>query len=235
MERGSSLWLGPLRGPVRILMIAFVAATLLIWAWLVVNRLLSGDASPGMHEMIRPAGLPIVQAMLIALFGAILFGSIYLSDTRGAIEGEPHGFFDILSLVTSRMAMIMVALIVLIMFYEVVSRYVFLKPTLWANELSLWIAAFVGALLALKVMGFEGVAAGMLAGGGATAIVFGFAFRQIGENLLAGLFLVFSRPFRIGDLIQSGGLPEGTVEALDLRNTHIRTTDGRDIFIPNPA
>ena len=143
MERGSSLWLGPLRGPVRILMIAFVAATLLIWAWLVVNRILSGGTSAGMHEMIRPAGLPVVQAMLIALFGAILFASIYLSDTRGAIEGEPHGFFDILSLVTSRMAMIMVALIVLIMFYEVVSRYVFLKTTLWANELSLWIAAFV--------------------------------------------------------------------------------------------
>ncbi len=29
------------------------------------------------------------------------------------------------------------------MFYEVISRYVFDKPTLWANELSLWIAAFV--------------------------------------------------------------------------------------------
>lgn len=101
------------------------------------------------------------------------------------------------------------------------------------SKLPLWIAAFIGALLALNAMGFEGVAAGLLAGGGATAIVFGFAFRQIGENLLAGLFLVFSRPFRIGDLIQSGDLPEGTVEALDLRNTHIRTADGRDVFIPN--
>ena len=36
----------------------------------------------------------------------------------------------------------MIAMIVIVMFYEVVSRYVFSRPTLWANELSLWIAAF---------------------------------------------------------------------------------------------
>ncbi|WP_254695423.1 TRAP transporter small permease subunit [Oceanicola sp. D3] len=137
-----SVWLGSLRGPVRMAAIGFTAATLLIWLWLVVNNLISEDAY-GMHEMIRPAGKPIVWAMLGSLLGAILFGSIYLSDFIGAIEDKPGGFFDILSLVTSRMAMIMIALIVIVMFYEVVSRYVFSRPTLWANELSLWIAGVV--------------------------------------------------------------------------------------------
>jgi TRAP-type C4-dicarboxylate transport system permease small subunit len=30
-----------------------------------------------------------------------------------------------------------------VMFYEVVARYVFNSPTLWANELALWVAAFL--------------------------------------------------------------------------------------------
>ncbi|MEX2630613.1 MAG: mechanosensitive ion channel domain-containing protein [Tistlia sp.] len=101
------------------------------------------------------------------------------------------------------------------------------------GQLPIWVMSLVGLAAAADIVGLEGLAAGLLAGGGATAIILGFAFRSIGENLLAGLFLVFSRPFRIGDLIQSGPLPEGTVRAVDLRNTHIRDANGRDIFIPN--
>lgn len=137
-----SVWLGPLRGPVRLIAIAFTGLVALIFLWLIVNRFLSEDAL-GMHEMIRPAGRPLVLVMLLAIAGSIFFSALYLSDTRGAIEIEPDGIFDIISLVCSRIAMIMVALIVIVMFYEVVSRYVFAKPTLWANELSLWIASFV--------------------------------------------------------------------------------------------
>lgn len=96
-----------------------------------------------------------------------------------------------------------------------------------------WIFAAVGLIVATDYLGLEGLATGLLAGGGATAIILGFAFREVGENFLAGIFLVFSRPFRVGDLIQSGELSEGSVKSVDLRNTHIRTTDGRDIFIPN--
>lgn len=141
MER-ESLWLGPLRGPVRLLMIGFAGVTATLFAWFVINRLFSGDAI-GMHEMIRPAGRPLVALMLISIAGSLLFTALFLSDRKGAIEPVPNGFFDILSLVTSRIAMIGILLIVVVMFYEVVARYVFEAPTLWANELSLWIAAIV--------------------------------------------------------------------------------------------
>ncbi len=137
-----SVWLGGLRQPVRLLMLASTGALALLYSWLVISAMISEDAI-GMHEMIRPTGRPLVWATLTAFGASILFSSLYLSDFRGAIEIEPHGFFDILSLITSRMAMILTALIVIVMFYEVVSRYVFSRPTLWANELSLWIAAFV--------------------------------------------------------------------------------------------
>ena len=137
-----SVWLGRYRGPVRTAAITFTAIAGLIWLWLIGNNILFDDAY-GMHEMIRPQGKPIVWAMLASLLLSIVTVSIYLSDFIGAIEDKPGGFFDVLSLVTSRMAMIMIALIVLVMFYEVVARYVFLSPTLWANELSLWIAGVV--------------------------------------------------------------------------------------------
>ncbi|MBC6437276.1 MAG: TRAP transporter small permease [Rhodobacteraceae bacterium] len=137
-----SLWLGVLKRPVKKAMIAFGSATAILFVFFVGGQFISSE-SIGMHEMIRPMGRPIVWAMLISITGVLLFASLYLSDDKGAIEITPTGFFDIVSLVCSRLAMIATALIVIIMFYEVVSRYVFSRPTLWANELSLWIAGFV--------------------------------------------------------------------------------------------
>lgn len=95
-----------------------------------------------------------------------------------------------------------------------------------------WIFGIAGFLFALKILGLNGIATSILASGGVTAIILGFAFRDIGENILAGFFLAFSRPFKVGDLIRSEGL-EGRVKSVDLRNTNIRTGDGCDIFIPS--
>ena len=109
-----------------------------------------------------------------------------------------------------------------------------LTPThqLFFRRLVVWLAVVFGLALALNFLGLSGVAAGLLAGGGLSAVVLGFAFRQIGENLLSGLFLAFSRPFNVDDFIEADGY-EGTVRKIELRHTHIRTADGRDIFIPN--
>ena len=101
------------------------------------------------------------------------------------------------------------------------------------TRLPAWVFGFVGVVVATDFLGLESIATGLLAGGGATAIIVGFAFRQIGENFLAGLFLAFSRPFHLGDLIQSGDQPEGTVKAVNMRSTHVRSADGRDLYIPN--
>ncbi len=148
---GDGVWLGFLRGPIRVLMILFCALAVLTAAWLIFAGMFMGSEI-GMHEMLRPQGLPLVWLMLGSILGALLFSSLYLSDFKGAIEYEPDGFFDILSLVCSRMAMIAIAVVVLVMFYEVVARYVFNKPTLWANELALWIAGFIFLLAGLYAM-----------------------------------------------------------------------------------
>lgn len=102
----------------------------------------------------------------------------------------------------------------------------------YVRRLVMWAIRVLGVLFALSVMGFKGLAASMLATGGVVAIVLGFAFREIGENLLAGIFLNFSRPFEVGDLIKSGDLT-GTVRAVDIRSVHIRTADACDVFVPS--
>ena len=102
----------------------------------------------------------------------------------------------------------------------------------YVRRLVMWSIRLLGVLFALSVMGFKGLAASMLATGGVVAIVLGFAFREIGENLLAGIFLNFSRPFEVGDLIKSGDLT-GTVRASDVRSVHIRTFDACDVFVPS--
>ena len=103
---------------------------------------------------------------------------------------------------------------------------------LYVRRLVMWTIRILGMLFALSVMGFKGLAASMLATGGVVAIVLGFAFREIGENLLAGIFLNFSRPFEVGDLIKSGDLT-GSVRAIDVRSVHIRTADACDVFVPS--
>jgi TRAP-type C4-dicarboxylate transport system permease small subunit len=56
------------------------------------------------------------------------------------VEHERTGPVDLVTWGFSRVAMWAPAFIVAIIFYEVVMRYVFERPTLWVNEMSLWIA-----------------------------------------------------------------------------------------------
>lgn len=87
-------------------------------------------------------------------------------------------------------------------------------------------------MMALEVAGLRGVATGILTAAGGAAIILGFAFQDIGKNFLAGIILAFNRPFGVDDTIMVDN-HFGKVKALNFRYTHIKTTDGRDIYIPN--
>ena len=87
-------------------------------------------------------------------------------------------------------------------------------------------------LLALQAAGLSGIATGILTAAGGAAIVLGFAFQDIGKNFLAGIILAFNRPFNINDTIKIDDI-FGKVKALNFRYSHIKTFDGRDIYIPN--
>ena len=104
---------------------------------------------PQFKEMVTSS--TFAASLIVAAITMLAIG-IYLSDFRGMIETKADGVFDIISLILSRVAMVLIALIVCVMFFEVIARYVFNKPTLWANELSLWIAGFVFLFAGLYAM-----------------------------------------------------------------------------------
>ena len=61
----------------------------------------------------------------------------------------------------------------------------------------------VGILFFLAIVGKSGVVGSILGVAGVSAFVIGFAFKDIGENFLAGIIMAFKRPFRLGDVIET--------------------------------
>jgi small-conductance mechanosensitive channel len=91
---------------------------------------------------------------------------------------------------------------------------------------------FVGLLIALAIA-VPGFTPGQLVSVlGIGTVAIGFAFRDILQNFLAGILLLLSEPFRIGDQIVFGDF-EGTVEDIQTRATMMRTYDNKRIVIPN--
>lgn len=88
------------------------------------------------------------------------------------------------------------------------------------------------SMFALKVAGLGGIATGLLTAAGASAVIIGFAFRDIGENFISGVILSFKRPFDLNDTVMIGDI-FGKVKALEFRYTKLKTFDGRDVYIPN--
>lgn len=68
------------------------------------------------------------------------------------LEHRRTGWVDRFTWVICRVTSFLPGAIVIVMSVEVVMRYVFARPTLWANELSLWIAGAVYLLAGLYAM-----------------------------------------------------------------------------------
>lgn len=91
----------------------------------------------------------------------------------------------------------------------------------------------LAAALVAAVIVFPGInPADALATLGIGSVAVGFAFKDILQNLFAGVLLLINRPFRRGDQIVVKDF-EGTVEHIESRATHIKTYDGRRVIIPN--
>ena len=89
--------------------------------------------------------------------------------------------------------------------------------------------------LIVALLGFFGVEtttfAALLAAGG---VAIGVAWGGLLSNFAAGAFLVFLRPFKVGDIVTAAGVT-GSVEAIGLFGTTINTPDNVLTIVGNGA
>ena len=87
------------------------------------------------------------------------------------------------------------------------------------------IGALLNVVLIVAILGYFGVEttsfAALLAAGG---VAVGVAWGGLLANFAAGAFLVFLRPFKVGDVVTAGGVT-GTVDTISLFGTTINTPD----------
>lgn len=95
-----------------------------------------------------------------------------------------------------------------------------------------WTITIIGLMLAVTIVAPSLTPGDLIAGLGVSSVAIGFAFKDILQNMLAGILILLRQPFEVGDQIVSGG-HEGTVERIETRATLIKTYDGRRVVIPN--
>lgn len=91
----------------------------------------------------------------------------------------------------------------------------------------LWVAF---ALIALNIVKIPLTAFAFM--GGAMAVGLGFGMQNIFNNLISGFIVIFSRPFKVNDIVEVAGT-SGVVEDIGSRSTTIKTWDGLDVVLPN--
>jgi len=97
------------------------------------------------------------------------------------------------------------------------------------GSIGIWL---LGIMIAAIVVFPNLTPAKMLAGLGLGSVAIGFAFKDVFENFLAGIIILFRREMRIGDFVECEGI-EGKVEEISVRETHIRQPDGQLVIVPN--
>lgn len=95
-----------------------------------------------------------------------------------------------------------------------------------------YIIIIITIMIGLRAAGLGGIATGILTAAGASAVVLGFAFKDIGENFISGIILAFNRPFNVNDTVEIGN-NFGKVKNMEFRYTKLKTFDGKDVYIPN--
>jgi TRAP-type C4-dicarboxylate transport system permease small subunit len=108
------------------------------------------ELSPGLPGLFGGVADIVDWATLVAL--PILFIIGLRSVLVARMEFQDWRRFDRGALFIGRITMMLILLMTCVMLYEVFLRYAFEAPTLWANELTLWIGGYVFLLSGVYAM-----------------------------------------------------------------------------------
>ena len=89
----------------------------------------------------------------------------------------------------------------------------------------------IAGLLILGEIGLN--LAPFLAGAGILGIALGFGSQALVKDFLSGLFILVEDQFGVGDIVDLEQGTSGTVEAVSLRTTRLRSVDGTVWHVPN--
>ena len=90
------------------------------------------------------------------------------------------------------------------------------------------------AIAGLVVLGRIGVdLAPLLASAGIVGVAIGFGSQALVRDFLSGVFILVEDQFGVGDIVDFDNTTSGTVEAVSLRTTRLRSVDGTVWHVPN--
>jgi small-conductance mechanosensitive channel len=93
-----------------------------------------------------------------------------------------------------------------------------------------YVLVVVGALAAVRTVGFDLTNLAIVAG--ALSVGIGFGLQTLVSNFVSGLIILFERPFKLGDLLEHEGV-FGYVRRIRTRSTVLRTFDESEMVLPN--
>ncbi|MDT9591899.1 mechanosensitive ion channel family protein [Nocardioides zeae] len=95
------------------------------------------------------------------------------------------------------------------------------------------VSAVIGTIviiMALAELGFN--VAPLIASAGVVGVALGFGAQNLVRDFLSGIFMIFEDQLGVGDVVDVGTV-SGTVEAVGLRITRLRDTDGTVWYVRN--
>ncbi|WP_265570926.1 mechanosensitive ion channel family protein [Sphingomicrobium nitratireducens] len=159
-----------------------------------------------------------------------------ISASWETIDAMVEGFFQLLPKMVIAAVVFIVFMLVARTIRTVIARTQFgdgnAQLSLVLSRIVYWVLLVIGTFVALTVVLPSLTPAQLISTLGIGGLAIGFAFKDIFQNLFAGILILIRQPFKIGDEIESGDY-EGRVEMIETRATFIRTFDGERVIIPN--
>ena len=176
-------------------------------------------------EKLRSLRLPLTFAVLLGLaYGATFY-----------VEGvAPTETPELRWLLAAFLAALGVVVVQVVRFF--VLDVVFLRsqghraPALVHVVVAMALYFVLGLVIAGAV--FHQSLTGAIATSAVASVVIGLALQETLGNFFAGISLQIEQPFRLGDVIEAGGV-EGRVETFNWRATTVQTVSGSRVVIPN--
>jgi len=97
-------------------------------------------------------------------------------------------------------------------------------------QLSKYLLWVIAISVSIRILGFDVTL--LVAGSAALLVGIGFGLQNIFSDIISGLFLLFERKVKVGDIMEVDTIV-GKVQEINLRTSVLLTRDGYNIIVPN--